>query len=128
MAPPEIQFCHVLRCVVIGVILFAAATTLEGFAVAVLIMDEPTLVAPLGCVPWVDCIHEQPFVLGFVLNEIPELAERPFGVPLCERQVFTDVAEVFEDNPSAVMVKSFFNNPVRYTVQDVLYIPLFAAR
>ena len=128
MAPKEIQLRHVLRCVVIGVILFAAATALEGFAVAVLTVDEPALVAPLGCVSWVDCIHEQPFVRGFVRNEILELPEGPLRVPLRERQVVTDVAEVFEDDPSAVVGEGFFDNPIRYTVEDVLYVPLFAAR
>lgn len=95
-------------------ILLPAATVLEVFTVSVLIMDEPPLVAPLRRVPWVNCIHEQLFILGFVFDEILELAEDSFRVPLRERQVFADVFEVLQCDASAVIVKGFVNNLLRY--------------
>jgi len=85
MTPKEIQFCDVLRCIVVGVILFPAAATLKTFTVTIIFVDEPTLIAPPRCVPWVEGIHKQPLVLGFVLHEIFELPKGPLHVPLRER-------------------------------------------
>ena len=72
-------------------VLISAVLTLERISRrAVIVVDEPTLSAPLARVLRGSRRHEQPFRLGLVLDELVESVKRPFGVPRCFGQPLTD--------------------------------------
>ena len=120
MASPEIQFCNVLRRIIIRVIRLPARHTLELASVPVRVVCEPALVTPLRRVPRVHRIHEQSFVLRFVLHEGLQFPKRPFGLPRRERQILADVRQILEDDAIAIVFEGFCNDAVRDGVQNVL--------
>ena len=77
MTPQEIQFCNILRRIVVSVVLFPAPLALKLVSVPVVVMDTSALVASLARVLRIHRIYKHTVLFCLVLDKLFQLAECP---------------------------------------------------